>query len=209
MIRLCRRDQMNPRGNLHHAEDRLLTVMENKRIQSIPDDVHVCVSWPCSSLHMHNSPYTRTSTLPLWAAPFYCKFPSVIWIGIFEFYDSTVCICLWLTGEVSQDASDSVRTSKLSANTGLSRRTLYIHIHVHHMFATSYLSLAVDSYPVFRMTIWCGLMWLGWLITSSVPDWQCSPIPARPCNHGCSGGGCHRHQAWPCTNPVWLHRLVH
>ena len=39
-----RRDQMNPRSNLHHAHDRLLTLMERKRIQSIPDDVHVSVS---------------------------------------------------------------------------------------------------------------------------------------------------------------------
>ena len=35
---------MNPKGNLHHAQDRMLTVMEMKRIQSIPDDVHISVS---------------------------------------------------------------------------------------------------------------------------------------------------------------------
>lgn len=35
---------MNPRGNLHHAEDRMLTLMERKRIQSIPDDIHISVS---------------------------------------------------------------------------------------------------------------------------------------------------------------------
>lgn len=41
---MYRRDQMNPRSNLHHEHDRLLTLMERRRIQSIPDDVHVSVS---------------------------------------------------------------------------------------------------------------------------------------------------------------------
>ena len=47
----CRRDQMNPRSNLHYCQDRLLTLMERKRIQSIPDDVHVSVSETCNIIY--------------------------------------------------------------------------------------------------------------------------------------------------------------